>query len=111
MESLDSALAGDHLIEWEGISSDKNLDSFSVAFAAWDFLKNRSPIKDVIANYRLVNVSEDLVRPLAFRTEGMSKINLEDLAGDSFSANSIAIARIPIPQNFSRLLSLQDTLP
>ena len=111
MESLDSDLAGDHLIEWEGISSDKNLDSFSVAFAAWDFLKNRSPIKDVIANYRLVNVSEDLVRPLAFRTEGMSKINLEDLAGDSFSANSIAIARIPIPQNFSRLLSLQDTLP
>ena len=111
MESLDSAMAGDHLIEWEGISSDKNLDSFSVAFAAWDFLKNRSPIKDVIANYRLVNVSEDLVRPLAFRTEGMSRINLEDLAGDSFSANSIAIARIPIPQNFSRLLSLQDTLP
>ena len=111
MESLDSDLAGDHLIEWEGISSDKNLDSFSVAFAAWDFLKNRSPIKDVIANYRLVNVSEDLVRPLAFRTEGMSKINLDDLAGDSFSANSIAIARIPIPQNFSRLLSLQDTLP
>ena len=111
MKSLDAHLTGDHLIEWEGNSSEKNLDPYVIAFAAWDFLKNRSTIQETMADYKIVQVSENVIPPLSFRANGSIKLKLEDLVNERTWEDSVALGRVSIPQNFSRLLSIQDPLP
>ena len=66
MKSLESNLLGEHLVEWNGVSNEKRLDPEMIALAAWDYLKNRSTISDVMQNLKLVHISENTI-PNLFR--------------------------------------------
>ena len=64
-----------------------------------------------MADYKIVQVSENVIPPLSFRANGSIKLKLEDLVNERTWEDSVALGRVAIPQNFSRLLSIQDPLP
>ena len=51
-------------------SQTKKLDPEMIALAAWDYLKNRSTISDVMQNLKLVHISENTIPNLSFRAYG-----------------------------------------
>ena len=108
MKSLENDLAGEHLIEWQGISTNKEMDSNELAFAAWDFLKNRSPICKLAENLRLCHITKNICPPLSFRCQGDRKLSLKDLTDGEKFDDSVAVGKSPVRQNFSQISSTQE---
>ena len=102
---------GEHLVEWHGPSSTERVSPNELALCAWDFLKNRSPLRKIVKNFKLSFVSKDMCSSHAFRVSGDSKLSLNDLMnGDSFD-DSVAVGRSSVRGNFSMISSTQELLP
>ena len=53
MESLETSIIGQHLVEWCTDCKEGNIEAMEIALSAWDYLKNRSPFKDVFEDLQL----------------------------------------------------------
>ncbi len=111
MKSLESNLLGEHLVEWNGVSNEKRLDPEMIALAAWDYLKNRSTISDVMQNLKLVHISENTIPNLSFRAYGETRLDLNDLIESKEWNDSVALGTGSIPSSFSLLSTNRDELP
>ena len=111
IKSLEKGFVGEHLVEWHGPSSTERVSPNELALCAWDFLKNRSPLRKIVKNFKLSFVSKDMCSSHAFRVSGDSKLSLNDLMnGDSFD-DSVAVGRSSVRGNFSMISSTQELLP
>jgi len=111
MKSLESNLLGEHLVEWNGVSNERELDPEMIALAAWDYLKNRSAISDVMQNLKLVHISENNIPSLSFRANGEAMLDLNDLIESKEWDDSVALGTGSIPSSFSLLSTNRDELP
>ena len=111
MKSLESNLLGEHQVEWESVNSEKSIDPWSVAFAAWDYLKNRSPIRKIMENLKLIAISENMVNGNSFRVHGNVTMTLNDLIEGKEWEDSIALGKVSVPLNFSQLSWSQNSCP
>lgn len=111
MKSLESNLLGEHLVEWSGVSNEKKLDPEMIALAAWDYLKNRSAIADVMQNLKLVHISKNTLPNLSFRANGEARLDLNDLIESKEWDDSVALGTGSIPSSFSLLSTNRDDLP
>ena len=111
MKSLESNLLGEHLVEWDGVSNEKQLVPEVIALAAWDYLKNRSPISEVMQNLKLVHISENTLPDLSYRANGEVRLALNDLIESKEWDDSVALGSGSIPNSFSLLSINRDELP
>ena len=70
MKSLEKSLVGTHCITWQGPGKTNKMDSDCLAFCAWDYLKNRSPMVKKFENFKLVSISSGTSNAEKFRTSG-----------------------------------------
>ena len=111
MKSLQANLTGEHLLEWEGISNEKNLSPEVISLAAWDYLKNRSSISDVMQSHKLVHISEKALPMPAYRSSGTVRLGLDDLFEGKEWYDSVALGSASIANSFSLLSCNRDELP
>jgi hypothetical protein len=92
-------------------SNEKKLDPEMIALAAWDYLKNRSAIADVMQNLKLVHISRNTIPNLSFRANGEARLDLNDLIESKEWDDSVALGTGSIPSSFSLLSTNRDDLP
>ena len=109
LKSLDSNIQGYHLVEWQSATGENEKDPLHLALAAWDFLKNRSSVSNLMNNFKLVSISENVLPPHSYRAEGEIKLNLDDLVEANNLDDSVALGRSPISQNISLTFSEQNS--
>lgn len=108
MESLEISLEGEHLIEWHGPSHSGLISSEALAWCAWDYLKNRSPISELLQPYYVESISYHAVLGKKYR--GSSVFDLKTcniLAGKSYP-DSVAVAYTPLPSAESLQFSTRN---
>ena len=106
MKSLKTSLTGYHYLEW--LSQDTIHQSSSpeeVAWAAWDFLKNRSPIKEIAQSLSLVEISPIPHLKNSFRGFGEYFLSFEDVTNGTTFEDSVAVCRAPLSSDQSLLFS------
>ena len=111
MESLERSMVGEHLVEWSGSTTMKKLRSDEIAYSAWDYLKNRSPSKKVLAELKLSFISDEVFGEFPFRGKAYEKMEIDDLSGSRSFHDSIALGRAPVYQTFSGLRNHKDIHP
>ena len=109
MKSLEKSLVGTHRLTWEGPDKTKMIDSDSLAFCAWDYLKNRSPLVKQFENLKLVIISSGTSNTENFHPLGEITLSLEDLAGNNQFDDSVVLGRGSIPESFSKMSSSGDS--
>lgn len=110
LKSLEAGFVGEHLLEWHG-PGNHVVSSYELAFCAWDFLKNRSSIKEIVKNLKLSFVSNDMCPSQPFRGVGDIRLSLDDLTKGSSFDDSVATGRSSVRGNFSMISSSQELLP
>ncbi len=106
MKSLETSLTGYHYLEWLSQDSiNQSSPAEEVAWAAWDFLKNRSPIKEIAQNLSLVEISPIPHLKNSFRGLGEYFLDFDDITSGSTFEDSVAVCRAPLPSDQSLLLS------
>ena len=93
-------MIGEHLVEWSGSTTMKKLRSDEIAYSAWDYLKNRSPSKKVLAELKLSFISDEVFGEFPFRGKAYEKMEIDDLSGSRSFHDSIALGRAPVYQTF-----------
>ena len=94
MKSLSASLTGYHQVEW--CSTDGRIvedDVEVIAWAAWDYLKNRSPIRDAASNLYIEEIGGGMIRPEVNRGVGDYLLTPDDLFGGSKYADSVVLGR------------------
>jgi len=97
MESLERSIEGDHLVEWKGSVSKAKINSSTLAWCVWDYLKNRSCISNILGPYFVQNVSEYPISKDNHRGKSVEDLSMENILSGMQYPDSIAVARIPIP--------------
>ena len=82
-----------------------------ISLAAWDYLKNRSPISEVMQNLKMVHISENTLPNLSYRASGEVRLDLNDLIESKEWDDSVALGSGSIPNSFSLLSINRDELP
>jgi hypothetical protein len=103
LESLEREFTGYHIVEWHGESNSGPTDSYELALIAWDFLKNRSFVKEILSNYQLIDVSPSLFSPSHFRGLGDKILKLDDISNGSRFEDAVALGRSFASQEFGSL--------
>lgn len=98
MKSLEQKLCGFHLIEW--IGEDSNIPNrHELCWAAWDFIKNRSPLQDASRNLFIKRVIPLPTNQSFFRGIGDYILTEEDLICGKTFDDSVAVSRAPISRD------------
>ncbi len=108
MESLDRNLLGDHNVEW--VSRDVlegNPDSAEIVWAAWDYLKNRSPLAERSARLMVEDFSTLALKQDNFRATGDFVLTPADMEGGRTYPDSIAVGRSPMDMEDAMLCSVR----
>ena len=106
MKSLETSLTGYHYLEWLSQDSiNQSSPAEEVAWAAWDFLKNRSPIKEIAQNLSLVEISPISHLKNSFRGLGEYFLSFEDITNGTTFEDSVAVCRAPLSSDQSLLFS------
>lgn len=109
MESLGINLCGFHHLEWIG-EDPKTPDPIELGWSAWDFIKNRSELKDITRKLfirRIIAVQN--VDP-AFRGVGDYLVSEKDLSGTNSFVDSVAVSRSPHIMADSPIFSLSNRI-
>ena len=93
IKSLNDSLLGDHLLEWSAPAAESPKEGEEIAWAAWDYLKNRSPMKDAASNLIVEDVSSGFIRSDVLRGRGDYELQPEDFINGVRFPDSIAVGR------------------
>ena len=108
MESLDRDLLGDHNVEWVSRDvNEGNPDSAEIVWAAWDYLKNRSPLSERSARLMIENFSPLALKQDSFRATGDFVLTPADMEGGRTYPDSVAVGRSPMDIEDSMLCSVR----
>ena len=110
MESLEISLEGEHLIEWHGSSRPELMSSEGLAWCAWDYLKNRSPVSGVLRNYYMDSISTHAVVSKEYRGKSVFDLNTCDIESGKAYPDSIAISYAPLPSPESLQFSSRNQI-
>ena len=99
MESLESSLEGDHTLEWHGSTYAELISSEGLAWCAWDYLKNRSPIAEILCPYYISDISHRAITRLKYRGESVYNVKNSDVLEGVKYPDSVAISCSPLPSN------------
>ena len=99
MKSLEKSLVGTHRLTWEGPDKTKMIDSDSLAFCAWDYLKNRSPLVKQFENLKLVIFHLELVTQKIFTL----RRNYAFIRGSSWQLINLMIQLHLVADQFRRV--------
>ena len=106
LESLNRNVEGIHNVEWLGnVKNEPDINSAVLVWSAWDYLKNRSALKDAAKNWIVRNFSPHCVNSDIFRCFGHYTLEPEDLESGKQFYDCVAMGRGPIDMNDSLLLS------
>ncbi len=105
MKSLEESLIGDHLLEWCADYGEALAKPEEIAWAAWDYLKNRSPLSAVASRLVLEEVSSGMVNRESLRGLGDYQVNPHDMISGERHSDSIAVGRSFLDGGESLLLS------
>lgn len=111
LKSLARNIEGIHRVEWLGDSRNtSNLESDSLIWATWDYLKNRSPLSDRLKNITVKNFSPIVDSNKNFRSLGEYVLTVNDLeVGEKFY-DSVATGRSPLDSTDSLLCSSRSKI-
>ncbi len=110
LESLDRSLLGHHHLEWISMGNSPIPTAEEIAWCAWDYLKNRSPIREAASNLALERISPVLFEKSNFRGNGDYRLSLKDLMEGSVFHDSVAVGRAPLDGDKSLLTSIRGKL-
>ena len=108
MESLESSLEGDHILEWHGSAYAELNSSEGLAWSAWDYLKNRSPIAEILSPYYISNISHRAITVLGYRGESVHNVKNSDILEGEKHHDSVAISCSPLPSDESLQFSARN---
>ena len=108
LESLDRSLLGDHNLEWVNqMSPEISPSSGEIVWAAWDFLKNRSPMVERAARLVVEDFSAIPLRQDGFRAKGDFVLNPHDMESGRTYPDSVALGRSPLDLEGAMLCSMR----
>lgn len=108
LESLDRNLLGDHTVEWISVAKgQENPTSAEIVWAAWDFLKNRSPMAGRAGRLVVEDFSSLPLRQDSFRTEGDFVLKPADMENGRTYPDSVAVGRSPLDLEDALLCSMR----
>lgn len=93
LESLNHSLVGYHHLEWISPRHTKLPTADEIAWSAWDYLKNRSPLKETVSHLAIERVSPILFQQGAFRGLGDYTMCEQDMVEGKKFFDSIAVGR------------------
>ncbi len=108
MESLESSLLGDHILEWHGNANAELNSSEGLAWCAWDYLKNRSPIAEILHPYYISNISHRAITGLRCRGESVYNLKKSDVLEGEKHPDSVAISCSALPSSESLQFSTRN---
>ena len=105
MESLQENLLGVHHLEWIG-ENECFETTDEICWIAWDFIKNRSPLKESAQNLFVQKISPLNYPSFLYRGKGEYTLCEADLSLGTRFDDSVAISRAPVsPRHRSSLSS------
>jgi len=108
LESLERNLLGDHNLEWVNcFASEVNPSSSEIVWAAWDFLKNRSPMMERASKLVVEGFSAIPLRQDGFRAVGDFVLNPDDMESGKTYPDSVAVGRSPLDLENAMLCSMR----
>jgi hypothetical protein len=108
LESLNRNLLGDHNVEWiNQVAPEINPGSGEIVWAAWDFLKNRSPMVDRAARLVVEDFSAFPLMQDGFRAKGDFVLNPHDMESGRTYPDSVAVGRAPLDLEDAMLCSMR----
>ena len=108
LESLDRSLLGDHNLEWVNqMTPEISPSSGEIVWAAWDFLKNRSPMVERAARLVVEDFSAIPLRQDGFRAKGDFVLNPHDMESGRTYPDSVALGRSPLDLEGAMLCSMR----
>ncbi len=108
LESLDRSLLGDHNVEWVNqMAPEVSPSSGEIVWAAWDFLKNRSPMVDRASRLVVEDFSAIPLRQDSFRAKGDFVLNPHDMETGRTYSDSVALGRSPLDLEGAMLCSMR----
>jgi len=93
LESLNHSMTGYHHIEWISPLHTHLPSAEEIVWSAWDFLKNRSPMKNAAVFLAIDRISPVLFEKSDFRGFGDYTLTLRDLVEGERHIDSIAVSR------------------
>ncbi len=108
LESLNRHLLGDHNLEWVNQTApERNPTSGEIVWAAWDYLKNRSPMVERAARLVVEDFSPLPLRQDGFRATGDFVLNPDDMESGKTYPDSVAVGRSPLDLEDAMLCSMR----
>ncbi len=106
MESLSKEIEGVHSLEWLGNTKDEtSINSSHLVWCAWDYLKNRSPLRDRARGWIVRDFSPLSFCSDGYRSEGDYQLVPDDLESSASFYDSVALGRGPLDMTDSLLFS------
>ncbi len=108
IKSLEKKICGFHHLEWVGQNSNIP-ESDELCWAAWDYIKNRSPLKDLAKNLFIKRIIPQKNTEV-FRGTGDYTLTEDDLTKSVTFNDSVAICRSPFAKATSSVFSLSEKI-
>ncbi len=110
MESLSNSLTGFHHLEWISSSVQAPPTAEEITWAAWDYLRNRSPLGKTIEDLVVESISPIYCYNNKFRGQGEYFLQYDDVVEGKTFHDSIALCRAPLSNDKSLFFSSRNKL-
>ena len=110
MESLSKSLIGFHHLEWISSSVQFPPTAEEITWAAWDYLKNRSPLGKTVENLVVESISPIFCYHNEFRGQGEYFLQYDDVMEGKTFPDSVALCRAPMSNDKSLFFSSHNKL-
>jgi len=110
MESLSRCLTGFHHLEWISSSVKAPPSAEEITWSAWDYLKNRSPLRKTVKNLVVESISPIYCYQNEFRGQGEYFLQYDDVMEGKTFPDSVALCRAPMSSDKSLFFSNHSKL-
>ncbi len=93
MQSLENSLVGLHRLKWIDSGDRRSPTAEQLAWTAWDYLKNRSPLKDSASNLAIERVEGIESSALQFQAQSGFSLTEDGVARGDRHLDSVALCR------------------